>query len=275
MSCTFSNFFAGWCYISFSPLWRPYCFSSLGSMESIRLPLISFMRSGRYQCRYQAPIGLVGYWTVVSVLCAGLLFLLIWIYRSITNVRRIALRFQAVLLLITCLSNVNTTWPELKFAFKNLSTEFAILAALSAGSLLLVFPVSVAIALWGVSRSPGTVKSAGNIGPAARSECLDLSKQAPRSSANAAAEDTDSRRLRALSCWNNLIDSIHNALVIAWRTGEQVALLAMACKGDVMPECVAVSSGWAHQTLLSMLVALVAFKIATFLQATAKRLGVT
>ena len=66
--------------------------------------------------QYQAPNGLVGYWTVVSVLCAGLLFLLIWIYRSITNVRRIALRFQAVLLLIMCLSNVNTTWPELKFA---------------------------------------------------------------------------------------------------------------------------------------------------------------
>ena len=191
-------------------------------MESIRLPLISFMRLRALSMQYQAPIGLVGYWTVVSVVFAGLLFLLIWIYRSITNVRRIALRFQAVLLLIMRLSNVHTTWPQLKFAFENLSTEFAVLAGAKRRITSSGFSSQRCHRAVGRLALPGTVKSAGNIGPAARSECLDLSKQAPRSSANAAADDTDSRRLRALSCWNNLIDSVRNALVIAWRTGEQV-----------------------------------------------------
>jgi len=224
--------------------------------------------------QYQAPIGLVGYWTVVSVLCAGLLFLLIWIYRSITNVRRIALRFQAMLLLIMCLSNVNTTWPELKFAFENLSTEFAILAALSAGSLLLVFPVSVAIALWGVSRCPERSSLLATLDPRLApnawtylNKLLDLPRTPLQTIPTAAAY------VLSLVGTILLIASVMHLLSLGG-LANKLALLAMACKGDVMPECVEVSSGWAHQTLLSMLVALVAFKIATFLQATAKRLGV-
>ena len=224
--------------------------------------------------QYRGPIGLVGYWIVVSVLCAGLLFLLIWIYRSITNVRRIALRFQAVLLLIMCLSNVNTTWPQLKFAFQNLSTEFAVLATVSAGSVFLVFPVSVAIALWGVSRSPERSSLLATLDPRLApnawtylNKLLDLPRTPLQTIPTAAAY------VLALVGTILLIASIMHLLTLGG-LGNKLALLAMACKGDAMPECVAASSVWARETLLSILVALVAFKIATLLQSTAKRLGV-
>ena len=46
-----------------------------------------------------------------------------------------------------------TAWPELKFAFKNLSFAFAVLATLGKVTIV-VFPCSVAIALWGVARLP-------------------------------------------------------------------------------------------------------------------------
>jgi hypothetical protein len=219
-------------------------------------------------------IGLVVYWIVVSVVFAGMLLLLIWIYRSITNVRRMALRFQAVLLLIICLSIVNTTWPQLKFAFENLSTEFAVLAVLSAGSVFLVFPVNVAIALWGVARSPERSSLLATLDPRLApnawiylNKLLDLPRTPLRTIPTAAAY------VLALVGTILLIASIMHLLTLGG-LGNKLSLMATACKGDLMPECLEVSSVSARQTVLSMLVALVAFKIATLLQSTAKRLGV-
>jgi CDP-diglyceride synthetase len=105
------------------------------TIHAIRAQLIQNQLQG-------GPIGSLGYVIVVSVLFATLLALLIWIYRSITNVKRSALRFQAVLFLILTLLNIHTTWPELKFAFENLNSLFAVLATLSVGITLLVVPVS-------------------------------------------------------------------------------------------------------------------------------------
>ncbi|HEV2841519.1 MAG TPA: hypothetical protein VGW39_09365 [Chthoniobacterales bacterium] len=220
------------------------------------------------------PVGLAGYWIVFSLLFVGVLSLLIWIYRSITNVRRIALRFQAVLVLIMCLSSVNTKWPELKFAFENLSTEFAVLAAVSAGSFLLVLPVSVAIALWGVSRCPERSSLLATLDSRLApnlwvylNKLLDLPRTPLRTIPTAAAY------VLSLVGTILLIASVMHLFSLGG-LANTLGLLAMACTDEVMPECIAQSSVWARQTLLSMLVALVGLKIAGFLQSTAKRLGV-
>ena len=251
-----------------------FFFAGIDGVYPIAANTIHALRAFSIQVQAQGgPIGLVGYWVIVSVLFAGMLLLLIWIYRSITNVRRIALRFQAVLLLIMCLSSVNTTWPQLKFAFENLSTEFAVLAALSE-SLLLVFAVNVAIALWGVARSPERSSLLATLDPRLApnawtylNKLLDLPRTPLRTIPTAAAY------VLSLVGTILLIASMMHLLSVGG-LGNKLAELAMGCKGDVMPKCVAVSSVWARQTLLSMLVALVVFKIATLLQSTAKRLGV-
>jgi hypothetical protein len=251
-----------------------FFFAGIDGIYPIAANTIHALRAFSIQVQAQGgPIGLVGYWAVVSVVFAGMLLLLIWIYRSITNVRRIALRFQAVLLLIMCLSSVNTTWPQLKFAFENLSTEFAVLAALSE-SLLLVFAVNVAFTLWGVARSPERSSLLATLDPRLApnawtylNKLLDLPRTPLRTIPTAAAY------VLSLVGTILLIASMMYLLSIGG-VGNKFAELAMACKGDLMPECVAESSVWARQTLLSMLVALVAFKIATLLQSAAKRLGV-
>jgi len=81
-----------------------FFFAGINGVYPIATNTIHAVRAASLQTQAQGgPIGLVGFWIVFSVLFVGLLLLLIWIYRSITNVRRIALRFQAVLLLIICL----------------------------------------------------------------------------------------------------------------------------------------------------------------------------
>ena len=96
-------------------------------------------------------VGPVGFWIFTAVLFAAALSFLIWIYRSITNVRRFALRIQAMLLALAAILMVFTAWPELNFAFQNLSFGFAVLATLGTATIV-VFSCSVAVALWGVAR---------------------------------------------------------------------------------------------------------------------------
>jgi len=96
-------------------------------------------------------VGPVGFWIFTAVLFAAALSFLIWIYRSITNVRRFALRIQAMLLALAAILMVFTAWPELEFAFQNLSFGFAVLATLGTATIV-VFSCSVAVALWGVAR---------------------------------------------------------------------------------------------------------------------------
>ena len=251
-----------------------FFFAGIDGVYPIVANTIHALRAFSIQVHAQGgPIGLMGYWIIASVVFAGMLLLLIWIYRSITNVRRIALRFQAVLLLIMCLSSVNTTWPQLKFAFENLSTEFAVLAALSE-SLLLVFAVNVAIALWGVARSPERSSLLATLDPRLApnawtylNKLLDLPRTPLRTVPTAAAY------VLSLVGTILLIASMMHLLSVGG-LGAKLSLMATACKGDLMSECVAVSSVWARQTVLSILVAVVVFKIATLLQSTAKRLGV-
>jgi len=56
-----------------------------------------------------------------------------------------------MLLALAAILMVFTAWPELKFAFQNLSFGFAVLATLGTTTIV-VFSCSVAVALWGVAR---------------------------------------------------------------------------------------------------------------------------
>lgn len=117
--------------------------------------MIHAIRAQSIQNQHQGgPIGSVGFGILVSIVLATIIALLVWVYRSITNVKRSALRFQAVLWLIMAFGSIHGAWPDLEFAFENLNPLFAILATLSVGMTMLTVPVGVAIALWGVTRSP-------------------------------------------------------------------------------------------------------------------------
>ena len=236
--------------------------------------MIHALRAQSIQNHLQGgPIGSLGFVILVSVVIAALLGLLIWIYLSITNVRRFALRFQAVLILILALLNINTTWPELKFAFENLNLLFAVLATLSVGMTTLVFPVSAVIALWGVSRSPERSSLVATLDPRLApnfwiylNKLLDLPRTPLRTIPTAAAY------VLALAGTLLLIASMMHLITVGG-TYNKLAVLALACDRDLMPRCMAMSSVWAQQIPFLLLLALGGIKVATLLQSTAKRLG--
>src|SRR5882724_3432888 len=76
--------------------------------------MIHALRAQSIENRLQdGPIGSLGFVIVLSVLLVALFAMLMWIYRSITNVRRSALKFQAALIVLMTISNFYTTWPKL------------------------------------------------------------------------------------------------------------------------------------------------------------------
>src|SRR4030095_16941583 len=91
---------------------------------------------------------------VASLLFVAILAVMVWVYVSITNVRRNALRFQAILMLVTCLWTAAAKWQEVRFAFENLDFLFAVLAAFGVALTTLIVPLGVVHALWRVARSP-------------------------------------------------------------------------------------------------------------------------
>ena len=90
---------------------------------------------------------LVGYAFAVWIVFAAMLALLIWIYRSIIDVRRRALRVQAAVFFILYSSIAVGKWHELEFAYENLDFAFAVLATM--GTLISLI----------VSRSPLSPRS--------------------------------------------------------------------------------------------------------------------
>jgi hypothetical protein len=88
------------------------------------------------------------------VLFVVFLIFITWIYRSITNVRRRALQFQAILWIAVSVWNSAGKWSEVRFAFGNLDSQFAVLSAIGSAMTTLVVPLLVGIALWTVARSP-------------------------------------------------------------------------------------------------------------------------
>jgi hypothetical protein len=117
--------------------------------------MIQAMRAQAIQIRLDgATLGSSSFAIVASLLFVAMLALLVWVYVSITNVRRNALRIQAILILVICAGSGPAKWQEVRFAFDNLDLLFAVLAAFGVAMTVLVVPLGVVYALWRVTRSP-------------------------------------------------------------------------------------------------------------------------
>ncbi len=186
--------------------------------------MIQAMRAQAIQNRLDgATIGYSGFAIVASLLFVATLALLVWVYVSITNVRRNALRFQAILLLVIYLVGAAGKWQEVRFAFENLDFLFAVLAALGVAMTTLVVPLSVVYALWGVARSPERSNCIATLDPRLAPGFLDLFQQTSRSSAYAIAKAADGGGVCACTCRCILAHSVGNVQVTAGSTSNKLA----------------------------------------------------
>ena len=212
------------------------------------------------------------FWTTAAISCAAVSALMIWSYRSITRVRPFALRFQAVLLLLGALYMTLTKWSELKFAFQNLSLGFALLATLGTAAVV-IFPCSIAIALWGVARLPERSSLLATLDPRLApnfwvycNKLLDLPRTPFRTMRIAAAY-----ALALLGAFL-LIAAVMYLLTVG-STSNKLAALALICNPSVMSDCIATSAALAREVPLWLLLALAGVRVAGFFQSSAKRLG--
>ena len=117
--------------------------------------MIRAMRAVAIQEKLQGnPLAGAAFWIIAALVIAAAIAALAWVYRSITDVRPKSLRVQAVVIVAVASWNVAGLRDELQFAFDRLDPTFAVIAAIGVGLSLFVFPVSVAISLWQVSRAP-------------------------------------------------------------------------------------------------------------------------
>ena len=237
--------------------------------------MIQAMRAQAIQNRLDgAAIGSSGFALVASLLFIAMLALLVWAYVSITNVRRNALRFQALLMLAICLWGAGPKWQEVRFAFENLDFLFALLAAFGTLLTVLVLPFSVVYALWRVARSPERSNFIATLDPRLApgfwtylNKLLDLPRTPLRTVPTATAYAL------ALAGAFLLIASMMY-LITAGSTPNKLAALAIACKHrEVMAECLALSSRWARGIPFALLLAVAGVVVSGLLQSTAKRLG--
>ena len=233
---------------------------------SLQAQLIQNQRQGQ-------GFGPVGFWITATLVAIGVSIWVIWIYRSITNVRRFALKFQAVVFVIGAIAFVPAQWLELEFAFRNLNLGFAVLGAVGSGMNLLVVPIAVAIGLWGVARAPERSSLLATLDPRLApnfwiylNKLLDLPRTPLRTVRTATAY------VLALVGAVLLISCVMYLFTIGGMSNK-LAALATVCDESWMPDCVAISATLAREVPIWLLLALVGVKGASLLQSTAKRLG--
>jgi hypothetical protein len=219
------------------------------------------------------PAGTVGFAICLAVLILAALALLVWTYRSITNVRRSALRFQGLVILSTSLWNFYATWPNLTFAFQNLNLLFAVLAAFGAAIPLVVLPVSVSLALWKVSHLQESSSLLATLDPRLAptfwvywTKLLDLPRTPLRTPRTAAAF------LLALTGSVLMIASIFNLITVGG-AGNKLVALEVFSKHDMIQEAIAASFVEARRIAWLLPCAFLGVKLAALLQSTAKKFG--
>jgi hypothetical protein len=117
-----------------------------------------------------------------------------------------------------------------RFAFRNLDSQFAILSAFGSAMTALVVPLLVAIALWTVAALAGTVELRRDARPSSRSGLLDVRQQAAGPSAHAALTmRTTVAYALAFAGALLLIESMMY-LLTAGSTSNKLATLAIACQ---------------------------------------------
>ncbi len=214
-----------------------------------------------------------GFAIVVLLVLAFAIALLTWMYRSLTSVRRRALRLQAATVAGLGLFNLRAAAPELGFAFRSLDPLFAVLATASYAMVTVVMPLSVAIALVRVSRlTEGSAMQAtldSRLAPtlwASLTKLLDLPRTPLRTPRTAAAF------LLALAGALVMIASLMYLITVGGTSNKLSTLRAIAAH-DLLPEAIHAASVEAWRTLWLLPVALAGVKVAALLQSTAKRLG--
>jgi hypothetical protein len=254
-----------------------YFFAGIDGVFPIAVEMIQAIRAEFLRDQVRDGSGPLGYVIGFSILIIAVIALFIWMYRSITKLRRWPLRVQGAAYVLVGILSLHTTWPKLQFAFESLNFSFAVLAAVGSAITFVIFPASVAVTLWGVSRSPERSSLVATLDPRLApnlwvylNKLLDLPRTPLRRMSTAAAY------LLALAGTLLLIGSMMHLLTIGGATNK-LSVLASACSGsddvDLMRNCVALSSHWAWQVPFSALLALAGIKLAALLQSTAKRLG--
>jgi len=252
-----------------------YFMTGFDKVSPLAVDMIRSMRAQAIQNNLDGnPLGQVGFAITAAILFVVFLMFVTWIYRSITNVRRRALQFQALLWVAVALWNSAGKWSEVRFAFRNLDTEFAILSAFGSAMTILVVPLVVGTALWTVARSPEPSSFVATLDPRLApgfwtyvNKLLDLPRTPLRTVRTTVAYAF------AFAGALLLIESMMY-LLTAGSTSNKLATLAIACQHrDLLPDCVAQSERWARRIPLFLLVAIIGVKVAAFLQSTAKRLG--
>ena len=185
-----------------------------------------------------------------------------WIYVSITNVRRRALRMQAASdarhlprdrrrEMAGDASSHSRTWTSCLRCWPTFGVAMTVL----------VVPLSVVVALWVVSRSPerrassrrSTRGSPPGSGPTATSSSTFRARRCGRCATAAAYA-------LALAGAFLLIASLMY-LITAGSTSNKLAALAIVCEHrEVMPDCLALSSRWAREIPLVLLLAMAGVK---------------
>jgi hypothetical protein len=219
------------------------------------------------------PLQKSAFYLVLLIAIGATLAFLLWIYRSITNLRRWALRFQALGIFLTAAFCVFGSLSNLQFAIHNLHPGFAALSILAVALVFVVYPLSYAVTIWRVSFSPERSSLLATLDPRLAPnlwvyfhKLLDLPRTPLRRLSTAGAY------LAALAGALLLIASTMHLMTVGG-TSNKLATLATACRSDTMRQCVNLSRGWAVSVPLSLLLAVGGITLAALLQAISKRLG--
>ena len=204
---------------------------------------------------------------------AGAIVLLIWMYRSLTSVRRRALRVQAALLVCLGLYSLYLAASDLAFAFGSLGLAFAVFATAGYAMVTLVVPVSVAVALLRVSRlTEGSAMQAtldARLAPnfwVYLTKLLDLPRTPLRTPRTAAAFTL------AFAGALVMIASLMYLLTVGGASNKLAAARTIA-EHYSLDAAIGASSVEAWRILWLLPVALAGVKAAALLQSSAKRLG--
>src|SRR5262245_45353171 len=210
---------------------------------------------------------LAGTGSVLTQLALG-----VWIYLSITKVRRVALKLQAAFLMVSVLFAPVLIWPWLMFSLENLNPLFSLLATLYF-VLIIVLPIDIAIALWNVSRSPETSSFVATLDPRLApgwwsylNKLLDLPRTPFRNWRTAAAY--------ALSVAGAiLLVASAMYLMTVGAAGNRLMQFSSECGPTNMAGCAAQSWVLSQRILLLLGLSLLGLKAAALLQSVGKRLG--
>lgn len=237
--------------------------------------MIEAMRAQAMQNRIEGlPITDAVFAVVAAMVFLAVLLWLRWVYLSITQVRRGALRLQVLVMVVLPLASFDDTWTMLAFAHEHLPAGFAMLAALGTAASMFI-SLSVVIALWTVSRAPEKSSLLATLDPrltrsriAHLNKLLDLPRTPLRTPGTAAAYAL------ALAGAILLIASMMYLVTFGgWSNKLGVLHVACANHADLMPLCVAQASHWAWTMPWFLLLALVGVKGAALLRSWARRLG--